>query len=419
MKSFKCLRCLLQDSAQSPRWPISGTRRALSTSPRSQANIKKPHSITAAKMGLLDPEDPEAMDENDMETIKNYQEIRQYTPIQQEAINLAHKALVENAHRVSRPQKIRPRTDAGRPMILQYEDEPDPETGKRIAIREDFAKLDPFLDPEDYREMLRRNRGLGEQAPDFSSLEFKNEDEMGADLRVWLDNLLEPNREAEQNGGDPLAAFNREVEEGKYTNDQAGLRSFHNDRSERARKRLKDRPISDKEWFNYLKDESLVKGDPIATKQALTALTPEIGDWTDPGYRFPEANEELPDQLRLRQQVLLTKDELRKVMLKPLVSHRVVNQTHMGKIGSMYCLTIAGNGNGLLGIGEGKAVEPEDARKQADLRAIRNMEPIHRYENRTIFGEVHGKVGATELVLMSRPPGKHSCFATPCFLPFR
>ncbi|KAG9981445.1 hypothetical protein KCU78_g21479, partial [Aureobasidium melanogenum] len=35
----------------------------------------------------------------------------------------------------------------------------------------------------------------------------------------------------------------------------------------------------------------------------------------------------------------------------------------------------------------------------------RNMKPIPRYENRTIFGEVEGKVGASVVQLSSRPPG--------------
>lgn len=33
------------------------------------------------------------------------------------------------------------------------------------------------------------------------------------------------------------------------------------------------------------------------------------------------------------------------------------------------------------------------------------MQPILRYEDRTIFGDVEGKVGAVELKLMTRPPG--------------
>ena len=102
----------------------------------------------------------------------------------------------------------------------------------------------------------------------------------------------------------------------------------------------------------------------------------------------------------------MTKEEVRKFRVKNLVYHRVQNQTRMGKILSHYFLTIAGNENGLLGIGEGKAAEPEDGRKQAMVAAIRNMKPIPRYENRTIYGEVAGKVGASVVQLNARATGE-------------
>ncbi|KAF2166045.1 hypothetical protein M409DRAFT_66936 [Zasmidium cellare ATCC 36951] len=118
-----------------------------------------------------------------------------------------------------------------------------------------------------------------------------------------------------------------------------------------------------------------------------------------------DQEEEDPRLLRLSQQTGLTKEAIRKIRVKNLVSHRVVNQTRMGKIQSLYFLTIAGNQDGMLGIGEGKAAEDEDGRRQAMMNAIRNMKPIPRYEERTIFGEVEGKVGASIVKLSSRPPG--------------
>ena len=108
---------------------------------------------------------------------------------------------------------------------------------------------------------------------------------------------------------------------------------------------------------------------------------------------------------RLIRQTGFTRQQIRRFRVKNLVQHRVVNQTRMGKIQSLYYLSVAGNGKGMLGIGEGKATEPEAARRQATFSAIRNMQPIPRYEERTIYGDVSGKVGATELVIMNRPPG--------------
>lgn len=112
-----------------------------------------------------------------------------------------------------------------------------------------------------------------------------------------------------------------------------------------------------------------------------------------------------PHMLRLSQQTGLDKDQIRKIRVKNLITHRVVNQTRMGKIQSLYFLTIAGNQNGMVGVGEGKAAEDEDGRRQAMMNAIRNMKPIPRYEDRTIYGEVEAKVGASIVRLSSRPPG--------------
>jgi len=109
---------------------------------------------------------------------------------------------------------------------------------------------------------------------------------------------------------------------------------------------------------------------------------------------------------RLIKQTGLTLDQIMDCKAKILVRHRVVNQTRLGKIASIYCLAVAGNENGRLGIGEAKGQEIEETSSNARIAAIRNMQPIPRYEERTIFGEVEGKVSAAEVKLMSRPPGK-------------
>ncbi|KAJ5897828.1 hypothetical protein N7504_008116 [Penicillium tannophilum] len=116
--------------------------------------------------------------------------------------------------------------------------------------------------------------------------------------------------------------------------------------------------------------------------------------------------EELTDALKsLLLATGYTNRQVNELRTKTLVSHSVVNQTRLGKVRRAYRLSIAGNGNGLLGIGEAKSEEAADAKIQSQYRAIRNMQPIPRYENRTIFGDVKGKVGAVELQLMHRPPG--------------
>jgi small subunit ribosomal protein S5 len=139
--------------------------------------------------------------------------------------------------------------------------------------------------------------------------------------------------------------------------------------------------------------------------QSLTEATLSVKR----GKKIEEPPAEVdPHMLRLCQQTGLTTQDIRTIRVKNLVTHRVVNQTRMGKIDSLYFLTIAGNQNGMLGIGEGKAAEDEDGRRQAMMNAIRNMKPIPRYEERTIFGEVEAKVGASIVKLSARPPGMYA-----------
>jgi len=164
------------------------------------------------------------------------------------------------------------------------------------------------------------------------------------------------------------------------------------------------------EWMKFLDENRLTVGKEEAELEPRSALAPEIPKLTDPSLGRKAVDEDGegvtdPHIQRLMKQTGFDEKQIKKFRVKNLVCHRVVNQTRMGKISSQYFLTVAGNGNGLLGIGEGKSAEPEDASRQAHMAAIRNMQPITRYEKRTIYGEVEGKVGAVELKLSARPPG--------------
>lgn len=145
-------------------------------------------------------------------------------------------------------------------------------------------------------------------------------------------------------------------------------------------------------------------GQPPPEKRKAGAAVKKQGD--RPGERGEE-QEISPALVRLMQMTGFDRQQLRKLKVKSIVSHRVVNQTRLGKIQKQYWLSIAGNGNGLLGIGEGKSEESSEGLLQSQYRAIRNMQPVLRHENRTIFGDVEGKSGATELKLFARPPGKY------------
>jgi small subunit ribosomal protein S5 len=95
-------------------------------------------------------------------------------------------------------------------------------------------------------------------------------------------------------------------------------------------------------------------------------------------------------------------DRLRKRLL---VRKFVSNQTRTGKINRPWTLCVVGNGDGMVGFGEGKADEFPTAQNMAMIQAIKNMMPVARYEKRTVFGEVAAKFGASEVILRPRPPG--------------
>ncbi|OBT90471.1 hypothetical protein VE02_01186 [Pseudogymnoascus sp. 03VT05] len=107
----------------------------------------------------------------------------------------------------------------------------------------------------------------------------------------------------------------------------------------------------------------------------------------------------------LRRQTGLSLDNILDLKVKNIVAHRVVNMTRLGRIQSFYTLSIAGNGDGMLGLGEAKSSEMVDSLNQSRAAAIKNMKPIPRYEDRTIFGDIETKVSAVRVQLMSRPPG--------------
>lgn len=174
--------------------------------------------------------------------------------------------------------------------------------------------------------------------------------------------------------------------------------------------RIQGRPRTDPMRISYFDDFSKVR--PMidfpaegGQEEDVEALLRSAPTTTQQPAKTNASEDVEPRMLRLSQQTGLTPAEIGGLRVKNLVNHRVVNQTRMGKIQSLYFLTIAGNENGMIGIGEGKAAEDEDGRRQAMMNAIRNMRPVPRYEERTIYGDVQAKVGASIVQLSSRPPG--------------
>jgi len=89
----------------------------------------------------------------------------------------------------------------------------------------------------------------------------------------------------------------------------------------------------------------------------------------------------------------------------PLVVKRVVQQTGKGKIPSMYALVVVGNGRGLVGYGQGKGDGAMKAVDKAYNDALKRMDTVDLFENRTIWTNIDIKLGATRIVMRPRPVG--------------
>ncbi|KAL2160002.1 hypothetical protein VTH06DRAFT_1657 [Thermothelomyces fergusii] len=106
----------------------------------------------------------------------------------------------------------------------------------------------------------------------------------------------------------------------------------------------------------------------------------------------------------LKRRTGLSVSEILSLQAKRIVQRSVANQTRLGKVRKSSVMYVVGNGNGWLGIGEAKSTEPTIASLKARIMAIRNMQPIRRYENRTIYGSVTSKVSGTVVKMEARPP---------------
>lgn len=115
----------------------------------------------------------------------------------------------------------------------------------------------------------------------------------------------------------------------------------------------------------------------------------------------------------------LSSEEVRNLHRHAIVLKRVQHMTTKGKDASMYALVVAGNGNGLVGLGEGKDINAAKASRKAFHAAVKGLDSvaIHHASDgaRTVETQVEAKWGASRVVLRPRPAGK--LFS--CVLPFR
>lgn len=93
------------------------------------------------------------------------------------------------------------------------------------------------------------------------------------------------------------------------------------------------------------------------------------------------------------------------LMRFPLVTKRVVQQGGKGRMASWYVLTVAGNGEGLVGFGEGKDTENARAIEKSFIAACKDLDWVDRFEGRTLWNNIETKWGSTVILMRPRPMG--------------
>lgn len=352
-------RCLFTKAAGStlPK-PTSPPKRSFQTTAPCSARKRRPHypSIKAEELSLLNQTAESQFPNYDLSETKLL--AKKYTPSQIAAIKAAETAIDT------------------RDLVTQGQQRSDP---WRLPYADDLAEVDPVTDH-------------AEKLPP-SAIEGKK------DFR--LANTVERDAAIAKIANENLAKLYPEgVPEGT-------LNPTQQKQLEQAMEAAITQAALDPRAIYYSKNPKAVEALADPRHSIVLPDLPRIENrMVRQTRRLSTEEEEDPRQKRLLQYLGWEKEKLRNIRTKTLVVHSVTNQTRMGKIRSMYYLTIAGNQDGLLGVGEGKSVEPEEGRKQSVMAAIRNMRPVPRYENRTIYGSLEKKVGATKVLLYSRPPGK-------------
>lgn len=136
-------------------------------------------------------------------------------------------------------------------------------------------------------------------------------------------------------------------------------------------------------------------GDPEGLAKLQSEMEEKAAENDDPDGTYEE----------LRRQTGLSMNDLIMIKSKTLVMRWVSCMTRLGRVQRWSIVVASGNGDGMLGLGVGNSVESSEARQMAEINSIRNMLPVRRYENRTIYGNIEAKFGATIVQMSARPPG--------------
>ncbi|KAL0470685.1 hypothetical protein QR685DRAFT_440576 [Neurospora intermedia] len=276
----------------------------------------------------------------------------------------------------------------------------------RMPYIDDFSEIQPIID-----KRARRS------APPSHKARFMDVDEFTQDLINWADEIRrgEPTHRMkklrdfvpEEFFEKPEGQWPKDVRDEAFTKFWAYLKD---QKDADAKAAANATGPTDGDILSYILERSSMTDNNLQANSSLAPALPDKVPGVEGKYRnaIDPADDGLDDKgqyQELKKRTGMSVRQILQLKTKKLVHRRVVNQTRLGKIASDSVMVIAGNGDGWLGLGMAKSVEASIAVEKATLLAIQNMQPIPRYENRTIYGEVTTKVSGTIVRLNSRPPG--------------
>ncbi|KAJ7485290.1 hypothetical protein FB451DRAFT_52412 [Mycena latifolia] len=135
------------------------------------------------------------------------------------------------------------------------------------------------------------------------------------------------------------------------------------------------------------------------------ALEADGFDFKNPDIEYTKSDD--PEQVSetAEANIPISKTQLEGLIQIPVVSRIARLQTSKGNKDRHVYVTIVGDGKGMVGLGWGKHSNANIANIKSVNDAVRNMDWIERFEDRTIWTEVRTKFGATTVILRPRPVG--------------
>ncbi|KAK4122695.1 ribosomal protein s5-like protein [Parathielavia appendiculata] len=278
-----------------------------------------------------------------------------------------------------------------------------------IPYIDDFAETQPVID----------KRAKNKEAPDPSA-RFMNMDEFTQDLIMWADKFQVGDVTGQlKTLVDFVPEEFKKVPEGNWPGDvrEEAHKAFQQYLEAEVKRQNEAKDVddvgggpTDADILQYILERSAMTDNGRTTNTSLAHALPSKVPGVAGLYKkaIDPADMGLDDigvYQDLKRRTGMSVVEILRLQTKQLVDRSVANQTRLGKVRKTSVMYCAGNGNGWLGIGEAKSTEPSIAMLKARLMAIRNMQPIRRYENRTIYGTVEAKVSGTVVRMSARPPG--------------